>query len=110
MASPLGAMFSIPHSVICARLLPYATQANLTALRAGRGARSALVAYQKGVTALGEELQSFCARFSFPGLASFGMTKADIPRVLAGATGGSMKTNPVTLNPEELSGILLRAL
>ncbi len=110
LASPLGALFSIPHSVICARLLPFVTTANLKALKAGRGFAQARSAYQEAEGALGQDLHSFCARFSFPPLSSFGVTGADIPRVVKGATGGSMKTNPVELTNEELQDILHRAL
>ncbi len=106
LASPIGALFPAPHANICARLLLPATRANMAALGQGRGRVGALPAYRT-LLPLIEEL---CGRFSFPGLGTWGVTAADIPRILAGATGGSMKTNPVGLSDGELAGIVRQAL
>lgn len=106
LASPIGALFPAPHANVCARLLLPVTLANIAALRAGRGRPGALAAYDR-VSATVEDLGG---RFDFPGLAKWGMAAADIPRVLAGATGGSMQTNPVELTEEELTRILRVAL
>lgn len=45
-----------------------------------------------------------------PGLAHYGITPADFPRIIAGARGASMTTNPVNLEDIELAQILLEAL
>ncbi len=110
LASPLGALFPVPHSAACARLLPIVTRANHAALAAGRGEKSALQAYRRAEEALGRSIGDFCAAFKFPGLSSFGMTEEAIPKVVEGATGGSIKSNPVELTGEELAGILREAL
>ena len=110
LASPLGGLFSIPHSAACARLLPLVTRANLAALNSGRGFAPALDAYRRADKALGCDITRYCARFRFPGLASFGMKESDIPTVVGAATSGSMKTNPVELTPGELAGILKEAM
>jgi alcohol dehydrogenase len=106
LASPIGALCTAPHANICARLLRPVTRANITALGAGRGMTRALGAYRL----VQDSVEDLTGRFTFPGLAHWGMTEADFPRVLAGATGGSMKTNPVALTPDELAGILRQAL
>jgi alcohol dehydrogenase len=110
LAAALGGFFPVPHSVACARLLPIAAGANIAALESGRGYQPALTAYRDAETALGAGLADFCGRFKVPGLSKFGMTAADIPRVVAASRGGSMKTNPVELADDELAAILREAL
>ncbi len=109
LASPLGAAIPVPHGHACAVLLPRVTRANLAALGGGRGEARTVAAYDRAAAALGETVEAFCARFEFAGLASFGLTEAAIPAIVAGATSGSVRTNPVTLTPPELEEILRRA-
>ncbi len=110
LASPVSAYAPIPHGAICAALLPHVTEANRKALQAGRGRQEALAGYVRAERALGAPVPEFCRRFKVRGLASFGLREADLPRVVAGATSGSMKTNPVELSPRELEDILRAAL
>ena len=110
LASPLGAAFPVPHGVACAKLLPLVTRANRAALAGGRGKPAILEIYRRIESALGKSIADFCAQFTFPGLASFGVTSQDIPRIVEAATGGSMKTNPVELSALELGEILAQAL
>ncbi len=110
LASPLGGMFPVPHATACARLLPLVTEANRVALKANRGFKPALEAYDRAESVLGETIRDYCARFSFPGLSEFGMKAKDIPRVVKAATSGSMKSNPVELTAAELAEILKRGL
>jgi alcohol dehydrogenase class IV len=110
LAAPLGARLGAPHAALCARLLPVATEANLAALRAGRGSARGLAGYARAAAALGEPVEEFARRFPAPGLARHGLAEAGIPEVLAGATGGGMRTNPVELSPGELGDILRRAM
>ncbi len=110
LASPLGAMFPVPHGVACGKLLPLVVKANRRALNNGRGKASALDTYRDAESALGKSINDFCAQYTFPGLASFGVTSQDIPRIVENATGGSMKTNPVELSALELGEILAEAL
>ena len=110
LAAALGGFFPVPHSVACARLLPIAAAANIAALEAGRGYQPALLAYRDAAKALGEGIREFCGRFRMPGPSEYGMTAADIPRVVAASRGGSMKTNPVELSDGELAAILREAL
>lgn len=41
-----------------------------------------------------------------PRLSAYGMSAADIPRIVANGRGSSMKTNPVALTDEEIARIL----
>ena len=47
---------------------------------------------------------------AIPRLGAFGMTEADIGRIVAGSRGGSMKTNPLVLEDTELDTVLRRRL
>lgn len=110
LAGPVGGHAPIPHGMICARLLPFVTAANLTALSAGRGRTGSLDAYAKAAEALGEGITDFCSGFEFRAFGIFGFTEAMIPSVIAGATSGSMKSNPVVLTRDELTDILASAI
>jgi alcohol dehydrogenase len=124
MASPLGAFFPSPHGVACGTLLAMATAMNIRALRARAPASPALekyarVAHWLGVEAQGVEegcdalvglLDSWIEQCALPRLSTFGMTEADLPRVIAGSGGNSMKTNPLVLSDGEIRQVLLARL
>ena len=110
LASPVSAHAPVPPGHICAVRRPLVTGANLAALREGRGRQEALRGYERAEEALGAPIAGFCGRFRIRGFGSFGLKLEDLSRVVAGATSGSMKTNPVELTPQELEGILKEAL
>ncbi len=121
-AGPLGGMFPVPHGVVCARLLPLVMATNVRALQERAPDAPMLARYDEiarivtgdptaraadgvaWVQALGNELH-------VPPLARFGVTAADIPKVIPKAQrAGSMQGNPLVLTPEELTQILQQAL
>lgn len=121
LASPLGAFFPIPHGVACGTVLAAATQTNIQAIEmrdmanpaAGRYAHAAEVmcgkhfkSNREAHQALIELLERWRARMSLPGLASYGVTPEDIPRIVANARGSSMKTNPIVITDDELTQIV----
>ncbi|WP_373181609.1 iron-containing alcohol dehydrogenase [Halomonas campaniensis] len=125
LASPLGALFPIPHGVVCGTLLAEATALNIAALRERDEPPGALARYarvgrlladspelgeQAACNALVATLRDWTRRLSMPRLGAFGMTPADLERVVAGARGGSMKTNPLVLSDEELTALLASRL
>ena len=122
LAAPLGGAIDIPHGIACARLLPVVMETNLKALSARQKNSSAISRYDEiaqlltGSTSARamdgvDWVNSTCSNLSIPGLAAFGMTVADVPRVAGKAqASSSMKGNPVQLTFEELSGILGKAL
>jgi alcohol dehydrogenase class IV len=58
-----------------------------------------------------ERVRALCAELGVPGLAAYGMTKADVPDIAARAKlTSSMRANPVDLSDRDLEEILLRAL
>lgn len=125
LASPLGAFFPIPHGTVCGTLVAEATEVNVAALRQRAPHVAALAKYAEAgrlvsgkselsdddaCDALLETLREWTQRLDIPRLAAYGMQRDDIERVVAGARGGSMKTNPLVLTDAELGSLLERRL
>ena len=127
VASPLGALFPIPHGVACGATLAAATRVNVAALEqrepegvalgryaelgrllAGRGA--ATLADADARTALVQLLEDWRARLAVPRLSAFGIAAVDIPAIVADSRGSSMKTNPILLTDDEIATILRESL
>jgi alcohol dehydrogenase len=123
LASPLGALFPIPHGVVCGTLVAVATEVNIRALRARAPRHPALVKYAVAgrllaeTPARGQEeacdglvrmLYEWTARLKIPTLGGYGVGEGDIAQVVAGARGSSMKTNPIVLSDAEI-GEMVRA-
>jgi len=121
-AAPLGGMFPAPHGAVCAALLPHVMADNCTALRERTPQHPALARYDeiaRLLTGRGHataadgiawvrDLVTHCA---IPGLATYGVTRTDIPAVVAAAAqASSMKANPIALTADELAAILDQAL
>jgi alcohol dehydrogenase len=121
LASPLGAYFPVPHGVVCGTLLAVSTEVNIRALRQRASQSPALGKYAhlgrilSGKPELGPEaewealietLWEWTERLDLPRLRNFGLSEADLERVVANCRGGSMKTNPIVLLDEELTEIL----
>lgn len=121
-AGPLGGMFPAPHGVVCARLLPLVLATNVRALQERTPTSPILGRYTEiaqivtgdpqaqiadGVT----WIEQLCAELAVPPLASFGVTDADIPAVVAQAQrASSMQGNPIALTEAELTQIMQQAL
>ncbi|OGU55459.1 MAG: alcohol dehydrogenase [Hydrogenophilales bacterium RIFOXYA1_FULL_63_33] len=121
LAAPLGAFFPIPHGVACGTLVAQATRVNIDALQTREANHPALEKYaqvgrllskqgQLNQTAshavLIDTLDAWTRKLQLPSLAQFGVTPADIPRIVANSRGSSMKTNPIALTDAEIAGIL----
>lgn len=121
LASPLGAFFPMPHGVVCGTLVAVCTGMNLRALRQRAPDSPALPKYAElgrllarapqldddaACAALLELLEAWTLRLALPRLSAYGMTAADIPRVVANCRGSSMQTNPLVLADDELAAIL----
>lgn len=125
LASPLGAFFPIPHGVACGTLLAEATRVNIEALAARAPTHAALEKYAKlgrllnpqappdhdaAHVALLDTLQDWTRALALPRLGHFGVTAADIPRIVANSRGSSMKTNPVVLEDAEIARVVAARL
>jgi len=121
-AAPIGGMFPIPHGESCARLLAPVTEANVRALRARAATSPALARYEEAAriltgssTASAEDavawLRDLVEALHVPRLGAYGVTDADVPRIVEPARrASSMQGNPIALTDEELGDILRAAL
>lgn len=121
LAAPLGAFFPIPHGVACGTLVATATRINIEALRAREPGRAALEKYAQVGRLLSRQgqldqnaahavlidtLDAWTHELRLPTLAHYGVTPADVPRIVANSRGSSMKTNPIRLDDAEIAAIL----
>ncbi|HEU4708792.1 MAG TPA: iron-containing alcohol dehydrogenase, partial [Methylophilaceae bacterium] len=121
LAAPLGAFFPIPHGVVCGTLVAECTRMNIELLKVDQPEGDALWRYahvgkvlannmklseQGGLETLVEVLETWTHELGLPRLAEYGMTPADIPRVVANCRGNSMKTNPIVLPDDRVAEIL----
>ena len=125
LASPLGALFPIPHGMACGATLVAATRVNIAALEARDPANRALSRYaeaglmfsggagsdDRGArSALIPALEALTARLAVPRLSAFGVTESAIPALVADSRGSSMKTNTISLTDDEIGSILRASL
>jgi len=121
LASPLGALFPIPHGVVCGTLVAAATETNIGAMRAREPQHPALGKYaavgrlmsdhqefseDEALQALVEQLQSWTITMGLARLGRYGVRSEDIGRIVADSRGSSMKTNPIVLEDEEIARIV----
>ena len=126
IAAPLGGAFPAPHGAVCAALLPHVTAVNIRALRRDPGGAAALARYAQvaevllrmpasdplvGADALLGWLGEMALRLAIPGLATYGVTPADVPLLAEQAlAASSTRANPVTLEHAELAEAIEAAL
>jgi alcohol dehydrogenase len=125
LAAPLGAFFPIPHGVACGTLVAEATRVNIERLRERDAAHPALQKYaqvgqllaQRGELkrddahrALIDTLNDWTRTLQLPRLGHYGVTAADIPRIVGNSRGSSMKTNPITLDDRDIAEIVAARL
>jgi alcohol dehydrogenase class IV len=120
-AGPLGGLYPAPHGVICARLLPIVTEANIRALQKRRPDSPALARYADVMRWLTGEAHATLAdgvrwlydlrdALHIPPLAQYGFTAEAIPTVIPQAqTASSMKGNAIGLTDDELAEALRAA-
>jgi alcohol dehydrogenase class IV len=121
-ASVLGGMFSIPHGMICARLLPLVMKANIHALETRMPESPALTRYKEVAQLLTGSstmnimagtiwVQELCTQMGVSHFADFGITSQDFQVIIEKTTvASSTKANPIQLTDEELWSILEEAL
>jgi len=126
LASPLGALFPVPHGAACGATLAAVTAVNIGALAERDPDCPALARYAVLGRLLGRlpaaasdrdargalviALSDLTASLSIPRLREFGINEEDVPTIVAGSRGSSMRTNPVTLTDEELAAVLRATL
>ncbi len=122
-AGPIGGMFSnAPHGAICAALLAPVMAANCRALRARQPASESLRRYDevaclltgnsKATAEAGVDwIRKLVQDLKIPQLGIYGIEPNHAAELIAKANAASsMKANPITLLPDELSAILGSAI
>jgi len=120
-AAAIGGMFDIPHGMVCARLLPIVTAANINALqhihdveflnRYRTVARLLTGDFQADAIDGVQWIQDLCQTFQIPKLSRYGITEKHFTEVITRTEKtSSIKGNPVQLKREELFGILEKAV
>jgi len=121
-AGVLGGMYGAPHGVICGRLLPFVAAANVRALQDRDRDNPALARYDEIARILTGHhaavadngiawIQELGQALELPGLATYGMSPADFPAIIAKSSrSSSMRGNPIALTPAELAHVLEQAL
>lgn len=122
LASPIGGYFPIPHGVVCGTLVASATEENIAELRRTGANPEALAKYARVGTLFGGSpdkseawncdalvagLKEWTGSLSLPRLGDFGITAADIDRIVAKT---SNRHNPVKLGPDALGRLISRRL
>jgi alcohol dehydrogenase class IV len=121
-AGPIGGQFPAPHGAVCAALLPHVMEANLSALRQRLPTAETLQRYEEvarlvtgSVTATAEAGVAWVSKLvvdlGIPSLGHYGLKREHTAELVEKAAhASSMKANPIVLTPDELAGILQRAL
>ena len=121
-ANPIGGLFGAPHGAVCAALLPHVMAANVHALRTRAPEHPALARFDEIARLLTGRphataadgvawIRDLVAILQIPGLRAYGTGSADTSAIVAAASrASSMKTNPVSLTPEELAAIVVQAI
>jgi alcohol dehydrogenase len=122
LAAPLGALHPVPHGVACGATLAAGLAANVRALEErvpgapslarfavlGRvlGGLPETVPDAEARVSLVATLRLWTVTLGIAGLADYGVTEGGIRTLVAESRAGSMKTNPIELTDDELTGIL----
>jgi alcohol dehydrogenase class IV len=118
LAHPVGALFDIPHGVICGLLLPYVMEYNLSV----KVSRYAEIADAMGQSVSGEfdeanahravvTVRNLLAKLRLPQrLSDLGISQDNLSLIARSAKGSSLNNNPRPTTPESLQGILASAL
>ena len=118
LAGPLGGILDAPHGALCARLLPFVIEANLTALKARAPRSPAWHRYREVACWLTSNAEArpddaivwarqLVDSLAIPSLRELGLAAKDIARAVEDATrSSSMKGNPIELTKGELVRIL----
>ncbi len=121
-AGPLGGMLHAPHGALCARLLPFVIEANISALETRQPEHPVLKRYAEIAQILTDHRDAtardgvkhasdLVSALNIPRLATFGMRQVDFPEAVTKTMkANSFKGNPIALTENELMLILEQAL
>jgi alcohol dehydrogenase class IV len=121
-AGPIGGMFDAPHGAVCARLLPFVVEENISALKERQPNSPILARYAEIAQLLTARTDAQAAdgiewlfqlldKLAIPSLSMYGLQKKDVEAVVTKSqNASSMKGNPIQLTKKELADILEKSL
>ncbi len=121
-AGPIGGLFDAPHGMICARLLPFVTAANIHILKQRSPESPSLQRYRNvaqlltGITDGSDDciidwLNNLYKILPIKPLRNYGISENDIPFIIEKSKiSSSMKGNPIELTDRDMNAILNDAL
>lgn len=121
-AGPLGGILHAPHGTLCARLLPLVMDANIKALETRQPGHPALKRYAEVAKILTGEAtatardgviwtKELVTALKISGLSKYGMNEGKFTETIEKTLkASSFKSNPISLNENELKEILEKAL
>lgn len=119
LAALIGALFPVPHGVVCGTLLAGSVQVNVEKLKTSAAGIPALKKYARaaslisgnvycdymhGVNELVEYLKNLSENLAMPRLGTYGITGNDVDRFL---TENVNKNNPVQLTHDDIRRVIL---
>ncbi|MDX9903574.1 MAG: iron-containing alcohol dehydrogenase [Bacteroidales bacterium] len=122
LAGTIGALFDIPHGVVCGTLMSDANEINIRELRKSKNGETALRKYATlgrlfSDTAVKSDnyyidffldyLRAVTFFLDLPKLSRFGLSGEDLPGICSQT---EVKNNPVSLSAEQLEEIIIRRL
>jgi alcohol dehydrogenase class IV len=122
LAAPLGGMFSAPHGMICARLLPFVIEMNVDVLTKKDPFSDSLRRFDTVAKILTSDanasavdavkwIRNICIEMKIAPLKEFGLKESHMPEIVQQARkSSSTKGNPVELTDGELTQILKQAM
>lgn len=125
LASPLGAFFPIPHGIACGTVLAEATGINIAAMLSREPHNPGLQRYARIGRLLSQEnnlndtqardkliqlLTQWSQVMALEPLSAYGVTEADIARLVDNISPGSMQTNPIILTQKEKEQLVRNSL
>jgi alcohol dehydrogenase class IV len=121
-AGPLGGMFDAPHGALCATLLPYVMEANVTALQHRDPESEFLARYHELARILTGDshataiqgvlwVKELVRELKIPSLRAYGIASSDTTVIVEKSRrASSMRGNPIELTDQELAVIVSNAL
>lgn len=121
VVAPLGAFYRIAHGIGCGMLVAEATRLNIDLMETNEPDNPALAKYttvgklfqrHSHVDPVGARvflvhtLTTWARTLQLPRLADFGVTAADIPKIVAHSRGSSMNTNPIVLTDTDIAHLI----
>lgn len=118
LAALIGALFPVPHGVVCGTLLAGSVQANVEKLKALPAGIPALKKYARAASLISGKvyrdendavnelvvyLKNLSEKLAMPRLSSYGITTNDVDRFL---TENVNKNNPVQLSHDDIRSVL----